>query len=62
VSVGGSENLTWRLNENVRGWRRKTIPQITIHSGDEIRITGIAAGSDGARVDFIEFIPRNPRK
>ena len=59
LSVGGRQKLAWRLNEGAACWRRKTIPQIAIQSGDEIQITGVAGGSEGARVDFIEFIPRN---
>ena len=57
LSVGGNEKSTWRLNENGECWKRKTIPQIKLQSGDEIKMTGVAGGPEGARIDFIEFIP-----
>jgi hypothetical protein len=61
VSVGGHEKVRWPLNEKIGCWKRKTLPQITVKSGDEIKITGVAGGFEGARVDFMEFIPRHPR-
>jgi hypothetical protein len=66
LSVGGSEKAAWRLNEGVGEgvgcWKRRTIPKIKIQSGDEIKITGVAGGAEGARVDFIEFIAGTPRQ
>ena len=61
LSVGGREKLKWRLDEGGVCWKRKTIPQVTVQSGDELRIIGATGGSEGARVDFVEFIRRNPR-
>jgi hypothetical protein len=58
LSVGKKQKSTWKLNENVSVWRRKTIPNIKIKNGDEIKITGVADGKEAARVDFIEFIAR----
>jgi hypothetical protein len=46
------------LNFDVGCWRRKTIQNIKISNGDEIKITGTANGKEAARVDFIEFIPQ----
>jgi hypothetical protein len=56
--VGGKQKATWKLTEDVGCWRRKTIPNIKINSGDEIKLIGMANGSESARVDFIEFIPQ----
>jgi hypothetical protein len=62
VSVRGSEKATWQLNGGVGCWKRKTIPLIPIQKGEEIKVTGVAGGSAGARVEFIEFIPRSRRR
>lgn len=59
LSVGGAEKATWRLTEAVGCWKRKTIPQIIIKTGDEIKIIGLTGCSEGARLDFIEYISRN---
>ncbi|MEO5998647.1 MAG: hypothetical protein ABIN89_17930 [Chitinophagaceae bacterium] len=56
VFVGGKQKATWKLSEDVDCWRRKTIPNIKIKNGDEIKIVGVADGSETAKVDFIEFI------
>ena len=61
VSVGGREVLSWPLHQAVGCWQRKTLPRIPIQSGDEIKLTGVAGGAEGARVEFIEFVPRNLR-
>jgi hypothetical protein len=55
LSVNGKQKAKWTLNEDVGCWRRKKIPNVRINKGDEIRITGMANGSESARVDFIEF-------
>lgn len=60
--VGGKQKATWKLNEDVDCWRRKTIPNIKISNGEEIKIVGVAEGSDMARVDFIEFISQDAKK
>jgi hypothetical protein len=57
LSVGGKERLAWKWQAGVGSWKRKTVPGISLQSGDEIKL----AGSAGARVDFIEFISRDPR-
>lgn len=57
--VGGKQKATWKLNEDVGCWRRKTISNIKIKNGDEIKIVGVADGSETAQVDFIEFVPQS---
>jgi hypothetical protein len=54
--VGGKQKATWKLNEDVDTWRRKTIPNIKIKKGEEIKIVGVADGKEAARVDFLEFV------
>lgn len=54
--VAGKQKATWKLSEDVDCWRRKTVPGIKINKGDEIKIVGVADGSETARVDFIEFV------
>ena len=56
VIVGGNQKATWKLDEDVDCWRRKTIPNVKIKNGEEIKIVGVANGSESARVDFIEYI------
>lgn len=60
VSVNGKQKAIWNLNEDVGCWKRKSIPNIKVNNGDEIKITGTANGKESARVDFIEFIPQRP--
>ncbi len=57
--VAGKAKGSWKASEDVDCWRRKTLPKIKINKGDEIKLTGAADGSEGARIDFIEFIPQN---
>ena len=58
LSVAGKQKASWKLNEDVDCWRRKTIPNVNINTGDTIELTGTANGNETARVDFIEFIPQ----
>lgn len=60
LSVAGKQKASWKLTEDVDCWRRKTIPNIKINNGDEIQLTGIANGTETARVDFIEFVAQPP--
>jgi hypothetical protein len=55
--VAGKQKGSWKLNEDVECWRRKTIPRVKIEQGQEIKLVGVANGGEGARLDFIEFIP-----
>ncbi|MCW3111821.1 MAG: hypothetical protein JWR18_217 [Segetibacter sp.] len=54
--VGGKQKASWKLSEDVDCWRRKTISNIKIKNGEEIKLVGLANGDDLARADFIEFI------
>jgi hypothetical protein len=56
LSVGGRETRTWKWEAGLGSWKRQTIRGILLQSGEEIKL----AGSAGARVDFVEFIPRTP--
>jgi hypothetical protein len=58
VSVGGKQKATWKLAEDVGCWRRRTIPDVKIKNGDEIKIAGIANGKEAARIDYIEFVKK----
>jgi hypothetical protein len=55
--VANKQRATFKLNEDVGVWRRKTFNKIKIKNGDEIKLVGVANGSESARIDFIEFIP-----
>lgn len=55
--VGGKKKASWKLDEDVDCWRRKTVSKVKIKKGDEIKIVGIANGDEKARIDFIEFVP-----
>jgi hypothetical protein len=57
--VGGKQKASWKLNEDVDTWRRKTIPNIKIKEGEEIKIVGTADGKEAARVDFVEFVKQD---
>jgi len=54
--IGSKQIASWKLIEDVGCWRRKTIRNVNIRKGDEIKITGTMNGKDPASVDFIEFI------
>jgi len=60
--VDGKKKAYWELNEDVDCWKRKTIPNIKIKNGEEIKIVGIADGNEMARIDFIEFISQDSKK
>ncbi|MEO5998646.1 MAG: hypothetical protein ABIN89_17925 [Chitinophagaceae bacterium] len=56
--VANKQRATFKLSEDVGVWRRKTFNNIKINNGDEIKLVGVANGSEAARIDFIEFIPQ----
>ncbi len=56
--VNGKQKALWKLDVDVDTWRRKTIPNIEIKQGEEIKVVGLADGSESAILDFIEFISR----
>lgn len=51
---------SWRLDQDIDCWTTRTIRNVGLKKGDGIRIEGRADGSDWARIDFLEFIPRPP--
>jgi hypothetical protein len=55
--VGKKQRINFKLTEDVGAWRRKSFSKIKINKGDEIKITCSANGSEGPRIDYIEFIP-----
>lgn len=55
--VNGTRKASWKLDEDINCWRRKTISNIQLKKGDEIKIIGKADGIEYARVDFVEFVP-----
>jgi len=56
LAVSGKQKASWKLSEDVGCWRRKTIPNVKLKNGDEIKIFGVANGKEAARVDYIEFV------
>lgn len=58
LSVSGKQKSSWKLTEDVGCWRRKTILDVKIKNGDEIKLVGIANGKEAARVDYIEFVKK----
>ena len=56
--VANKQRATYKLTEDVGVWRRKTFDNIKIKNGDEIKLVGVANGSELARVDYIEFIKK----
>ncbi len=58
MDIGGERRMDLKLNEDVGCWRWRTVEDIDLQKGDEIKLTGEADGDEGAVLDFIEFIPR----
>jgi len=54
--TGGKKKTSWKLTGDVGCWRRKTLPDIKIRNGEEIKIIGIANVKETARIDYIEFV------
>jgi hypothetical protein len=59
LSVAGKQKTSWKLEEDVECWRRKKILNVKINKGDEIKIVGVANGTESARVDFIEYVAQS---
>lgn len=49
----------WSLDQEFDCWKIRTIREVKLSRGDEIRIEGRADRSDWARLDHLEFIPAN---
>ena len=58
LSVAGKLVGRVNLSEDVGVWRWRKLPGIRIKTGDKITLTGYANGTEGARADFIAFIPQ----
>jgi hypothetical protein len=56
--IDGKQKAKWKLSEDVGCWKRKRIPGLKIKKGAEIKIAGVAGGEGSARIDFIEFVPK----
>jgi hypothetical protein len=61
VFVGGRQVDSWRLDKDGDCWMFRTMKSVTLNKGDEIRIVGEADGPEWARIDWVEFIPRDVR-
>ena len=57
--VAGRQKASWKLDEDVDCWRRKTIANLKIKQDDEIKVVGVANGTEPCRIDFIEFVPQS---
>lgn len=56
--VNGKQKAKWDLSEDVGCWKRKRVSDLKIKKGAEIKIVGVANGGGSARLDFIEFVPK----
>jgi len=56
--VNGKQVDSWLLNHEIDCWTTRTIKDVTLKAGDQIKIVGNADGEEWARVDFIEFVPK----
>jgi hypothetical protein len=54
--TGGRKIAGWKLSGDVSCWRRKTLSNVIINKGDEIKIVGLMNAGETACIDFIEFI------
>jgi hypothetical protein len=58
--VGGKRLDSWKLDKQTECWSTRVVANVRLKKGDEIRIEGKADGKDGALVDFVEFISKQP--
>jgi hypothetical protein len=54
--AGGRQIADWKLTEDVACWRRKSIRNVKINKGDEIKIVAVMNVGETACIDYIEFI------
>ena len=59
--VGGRQVDAWPLDKDCDCWTFRTVKGVALKEGDEIKIVGEADGTEWARLDWIEFIPRDRR-
>ncbi|MFC2099184.1 hypothetical protein ACFLTA_00495 [Bacteroidota bacterium] len=57
LSIGGEEKASFSMDEDTDCWRWRMFNNIRIKKGDEIRLTGKSDNTEGAKLEFIEFIP-----
>ncbi len=56
--IEGEEKASFFMDEDTDCWRWRKFENIRIRKGDEIRLVGIANGTESAILDFVEYIPR----
>jgi hypothetical protein len=54
--TGGRKIAGWKLSGDISCWRKKTLSNVIINKGDEIKIVGLMNAGETACIDFIEFI------
>ena len=60
--IAGQEKASFLMDEDVACWRWHLFKNIQVNEGDKITLKGQADQNEQARLDFIEFIPRNTGK
>ena len=58
LMIEGEEKVSFFMDEDTDCWRWRKFENISIRKGDEIRLVGIANGTELAILDFVEYIPR----
>jgi hypothetical protein len=54
--VGGvQQGEAWTASADSDGWQSKTIPGVSIKTGDEIRVAVRAEGGESGRLDYVQF-------
>jgi len=52
---GSRQGDFWSASENNNEWTTKTIPDITVSSGDEIMVVARGEGGGSAKLDYVQF-------
>ncbi|MFM6188827.1 MAG: Ig-like domain-containing protein [Planktothrix sp.] len=67
LSIAGVEKASWIANQSLVGTRAaatnlttKTIENVQVNSGDEVKLAGSIHSGENARFDFIEFVSVTP--
>jgi hypothetical protein len=58
LHIAGKERATFTMDEDVDCWRWRLFESIKVNKGDEITLVGRADRNEHAKLDFIEFIPK----
>ena len=56
--VAGTEKASFEMDEDSGCWRWRVFKGISLKQGDTITLVGEAGGQERARLDYLEFIPR----